>query len=73
MNKKKAKKGGQTKAADAGLDDFVDWTDPIASESAEEREDDMSHPICPPKQMEGRETILGHFTCFFRHWWSLVL
>ena len=40
--RKKAKKVGQIKAADAGLDGFVDWVDPISSEPAEEREGDMS-------------------------------
>ena len=34
----------------------------------------MSHPrLPPPKRMKGRETILGLFTCFFRHLWSQVL
>ena len=40
--KKEAKKGGQTKAADAGPEGFVDWTDLTTSESAKERRDDMS-------------------------------
>ena len=42
MKKKKAKKGGQTKAVGAGLEGFVDWTNPTASEPTEKREDDMS-------------------------------
>ena len=42
MKKKKAKKGGQTKATGTGLEGFGDWTDPTASEPAKEREDDMS-------------------------------
>ena len=33
----------------------------------------LSHPQPSPRQMEGRETILGFFTCFFRHWWAQVL
>ena len=40
--RKKAKKVGQIKADDARLDSFVDWVDPILSEQAEEREEDMS-------------------------------
>ena len=45
-NKKaKKKKGkittGQVKANDAGLEGFVDWLDPPASDSAEEMEEDM--------------------------------
>ena len=39
---KKGKKVGQVKAADARLEGSVDWVDPIANESAEEREDNMS-------------------------------
>ena len=40
--KKKVKNGGQTKSTSAGLEGFVDWTDPIASEPTEDGEDDMS-------------------------------
>ena len=40
--KKRENKGEQTKAADAGLKGFMDWTDPTASELAKEGEDDMS-------------------------------
>ena len=40
--KKKAKKGGQTKAVGAGLKGFMGWMDPTASDPDEEREDDMS-------------------------------
>ena len=40
--KKKAKKGGQTKAIGTGLKGFRGWTDPIASDPNEEREEDMS-------------------------------
>ena len=39
--KKKAKKGGQNKAIYAGLEGFMDWTDPTTSEPVKEREDDM--------------------------------
>ena len=40
--KKKAKKGGQTKAVNVGLEGFMHWTDPTTSKPVEEREDDMS-------------------------------
>ena len=40
--RKKAKKVGQIKAIGAGLEGSVDWVDPISSEPAEEREEDMS-------------------------------
>ena len=30
-------------------------------------------PRPPSRRMKGRETILGLFTCFFRHWWAQVL
>ena len=40
--KKKAKKGGQTKAVGTRLEGFVDCKDPNASELVEEMEDDMS-------------------------------
>ena len=43
MKKKKANKVGHIKAAGVGLEGFVDWVDPIFSESAEMREDDMSN------------------------------
>ena len=43
--KKKAKKGGHTKAAGVGLEGFMDWTDPTASELADEKEDDMSNLV----------------------------
>ena len=39
---KKPKKGGKTKVVGVGLEGFVDWTDPTASNLDEEREDDMS-------------------------------
>ena len=37
------KKKGKIKATDAGLEGFVKWVDSIASDSAEEREDDLSN------------------------------
>ena len=40
--RKKEKKVGHIKAAGARLECFVDWEDPISSESTEEREGDMS-------------------------------
>ena len=40
--KKKNKKSGQVKAAGEGLEGFVDWTNPVVSESIEEREVEMS-------------------------------
>ena len=40
--KKKANKVGHIKAADTGLEGFVDWVDPISSEQVEERKGDMS-------------------------------
>ena len=40
--RKKAKKVGQIKVADARLEGIVDWVDPILSEPVEEREEDMS-------------------------------
>ena len=40
--KKKKKKARRVKAVGKGLEGFVDWTDPIDSESDEEREDEMS-------------------------------
>ena len=36
------KKKGNIKAADTGLKGFVEWADSIASDSAEERDEDMS-------------------------------
>ena len=39
--KKKAKKGGQTKAASARLEGFVDLKDLVTSELVEEMEDNM--------------------------------
>ena len=36
------KKVGQIKATGTGLEGFVDLVDPISSEPAEERDDDMS-------------------------------
>ena len=43
MKRKKAKKVGQIKVVGVGLEGFVDWVDPIFSELAEGREDDMSN------------------------------
>ena len=40
--RKKAKKVEQTKVVSVGLEGFMDWVDPISSEPAEKREDDMS-------------------------------
>ena len=40
--RKNVKKVGQIKATGTGLEGFVDWVDPISSEPAEERDDDMS-------------------------------
>ena len=40
--KKKKKKTGQTKVVGMGLEGFVDWTYPTVSQSAEEREVEMS-------------------------------
>ena len=40
---KKAKKVEQIKAAGVGLEGFVNWVDPISSEQAERRGDDMSN------------------------------
>ena len=37
------------------------------------RGSNMSRPQPPPGQTKGRETILGLFTCFFKHWWAQVL
>ena len=37
------KKKGKIKATDAGLEGFVEWVDSIASDSAEERKDDLSN------------------------------
>ena len=36
------KKVGHIKATGTGLEGFVDWVDPISSEPAQERDDDMS-------------------------------
>ena len=38
----KKKKKGKIIAVGAGLEDFVDWIDPNASDPAKERENDMS-------------------------------
>ena len=40
--RKKKKKTGQAKAANAGLEGFVDWTNPRVSESTEEEKAEMS-------------------------------
>ena len=40
--RKKANKVRHIKATDTGLEGFVDWVDPISSESVEERKSDMS-------------------------------
>ena len=40
---KKKKKKGKIIAVGAGLEDFVDWVDPNASDPAKERENDMSN------------------------------
>ena len=39
---KKKKKTGQAKAANAGLEGFVDWMNPGVSESTEEEKAEMS-------------------------------
>ena len=39
--KKKKKKSGQAKAADEGLEGFVDWMNLVVIQSAEEREAKM--------------------------------
>ena len=43
--RKKEKKVRQIKAIGVGLEGFVDWVNPISSESAEERESNMSSLI----------------------------
>ena len=40
--RKKAKKVGQIKAVDAGLEGVMDWVDLISSAKVEEGEEDMS-------------------------------
>ena len=39
---RRQKKVENIKAVNTGIEDFVNWVDPISSELAEEREDDMS-------------------------------
>ena len=39
---KEKKKAGQIKVAVVGLEGIVDWKNPVVSESAEERETEMS-------------------------------
>ena len=43
--RKNVKKVGQIKVVDVGLEEFVDWVDPISSEPIKEREEDMSSLI----------------------------
>ena len=43
MKRKKAKKVGQIKVSGVGLEGFVNWVDPISSELAKKRENDMSN------------------------------
>ena len=43
--RKKKKKTEQSKAANAGLEGFVDWTNSRVSESAEEEEANMSYLV----------------------------
>ena len=41
MKEKRKKKVGQVKATDEGLEGFIDWGEPTASEPTKKKKDDM--------------------------------